>query len=291
VSSIVTTNGLLHFEIFGRGEPLILLHGWINSWDVWRGSMLALGTGNLETRNAPRRVYALDFWGFGASSKPDHSAERAYDLVSYVEMVREFMDNMGIASAPVAGHSLGGTVALLFAMTYPKRTDKVIVVGAPIIGSTLNPFLKLAGYRWIARLVWMLPFIRTAIMRMVLAGDSRQVQSMISRDVQQTSVDSFFRSIGALHKTGLCEELLNLSVPALGIYGALDNIVSPCNAQILAESARGVQVEMMPRSRHFPMADEPDLFITILTGFLNRNGHGDIAQSELKATPSQAKLN
>jgi pimeloyl-ACP methyl ester carboxylesterase len=274
VSSIVTTNGLLHFEIVGRGEPLILLHGWINSWDVWRESMLALGTGIPGDPITTRRVYALDFWGFGASSKPDHSADKTYDLPSYVEMVREFMDNMGIASAPVAGHSLGGTVALLFALIYPNRTDKVIVVGSPIKGNSLNPFLKLAGYRWLARLVWLLPFIRSAIMRLLLAGDSEKVQEMISRDVQRTSVDSFFRSIGNLRKTDLSDELPNLSVPALGIFGAQDNIVSPINARLLAESARGIQLITMPNSRHFPMVDEPEFFIREISGFLNRNGQG-----------------
>ena len=271
MSSIVTSQGILHFEIVGRGEPIILLHGWINSWDVWRNSMLALGTGLPEPNGTPRRVYALDFWGFGDSSKPDNALDSPYLLASYVEMVREFMDNMGIANAPVAGHSLGGTVALQFALTYPERTEKVIMVGSPIVGSSLNPFLKLAGYRWIAKLVWYFPFVRSSIMRILLSGDSEEVQQMIYRDVERSSLDSFFRSIGDLRDTDLRTQLADLSVPTMGIYGISDNIVSPINAQFLINEAEHAEVTMMQGSRHFPMTDEPELFMNVMTGFLNQN--------------------
>jgi len=234
--------------------------------------MLALGTGIPETNSASRRVYALDFWGFGDSSKPDDALESPYILASYVEMVREFMDNMGINIAPVAGHSLGGTVALLFALAYPERTEKVIIVGSPIVGSSLNPFLKLAGYGWIARLVWGIPIIRSAIMRLLLSGDSRQIQQMIYRDVERSCRESFFRSIGDLRDTDLRKQLTNLSVPTLGIYGKRDNIVSPSNAEFLIADAQRAEVTIMQRSRHFPMTDEPELFMDVMTGFLNQNG-------------------
>jgi pimeloyl-ACP methyl ester carboxylesterase len=187
-------------------------------------------------------------------------------------MVRQFMDHMGINSAPIAGHSMGGTVALRFAIAYPERVERVIVVGSPIDGATLNPMLKLAGYGWIAQLVWRLPFVRTAIMRVLLAGDSAQVQRMISRDIQRTSLDSFFRSIGDLRETDLRSDLVGLDTPTLGIFGRRDNIVSPINAHLLSEWVKNSHVTMMERSRHFPMSDEPQHFVKTLTSFLNGNG-------------------
>ena len=177
MSSIVTEQGVLHFEAVGRGRPLLLLHGWINSWDVWREAMFSLSNGE------SRRVYALDFWGFGDSAKPVDAPSSAFHIDSFAEMVGQFMDYMGIASAPIAGHSMGGTVALRFGLTHPKRVERIIVVGSPIDGTTLNPFLKLAGYGWIPQLVWRFPVIRTSIMRVLLSGDSKKVQSMIFRDV------------------------------------------------------------------------------------------------------------
>lgn len=266
MSSIVTEQGVLHFEAVGRGRPLLLLHGWINSWDVWRYAMLELAS------NSSHKVYALDFWGFGDSTKQEGTHETAFHIESFVEMVRQFMDHMGIARAPIAGHSMGGTVALQFAIMYPERAERVIVVGAPIDGTTLNPFLKLAGYGWIAQLVWRFPFIRATIMRLLLAGDSDQVQQMIFRDVERTSLDSFFRSIGDLRETDLRGQLQSLLTPTLGIFGRRDNIVSPVNAKLLSEGVKDSQVAIMEQSRHFPMSDEPQHFVRTLTGFLNGSG-------------------
>jgi pimeloyl-ACP methyl ester carboxylesterase len=132
--------------------------------------------------------------------------------------------------------------------------------------------LKLAGYGWIAQLVWRFPFIRATIMRLLLAGDSDQVQQMIFRDVERTSLDSFFRSIGDLRQTDLRGQLQSLLTPTLGIFGRRDNIVSPVNARLLSEGVKDSRVAIMEQSRHFPMSDEPQHFVRTLTGFLNGSG-------------------
>lgn len=276
MSSIVTDEGILHYQSIGRGQPVILLHGWISSWDVWRDAMVALAaSGNY-------RLYALDFWGFGDSARrhngngkangTGNGMEPSFHVSTYVEMVRQFMDALGIHQAPIVGHSMGGTVALQFALRHPDRVTKVAIVGSPINGSTLNPFLKLAGYSAIADFIWRFPALLRMTMRVLLAGDSARVRDMIFRDVKRTTLDSFFRSIGDLRDTDLRGELPALRVPALGIYGAKDNIVSPTNARLLANTVRLSQVAVMERSRHFPMTDEPDRFIGIMAHFLTDAG-------------------
>lgn len=259
MSSIVTDQGLLHYETIGRGRPVILLHGWINSWAVWRESMIALAASRRH------RVYALDFWGFGDSAKRH---DKTYGVDAFVDMVRQFMDNLGIQQAPVAGHSMGGTVALQFALRHPERVARIAIVGSPIHGRTLNPFLQLAGYGWIADLVWRFPFMLASIMKILLAGDSQQVQKMIFRDVQRTSVDSFFRSIGDLRDTDLRAAVPALSMPAMGIFGARDNIVSPRNARLMRAALPATDIRLMHHSRHFPMVDETERFIHALQHFV-----------------------
>ncbi|HQV95968.1 MAG TPA: alpha/beta hydrolase, partial [Anaerolineales bacterium] len=61
MSSITTDQGIVHYEVFGRGKPVILLHGWLGSWGLWQETMAYLGKSY--------RTYALDFWGFGESGK------------------------------------------------------------------------------------------------------------------------------------------------------------------------------------------------------------------------------
>jgi pimeloyl-ACP methyl ester carboxylesterase len=238
---------------------VILLHGWINSWDVWRDTMIEI------SERGRYKVYALDFWGFGESAK---QKDQPYKIESYVSMVNQFMEIMGISQAPVFGHSMGGTVALSLALKAPERVKKVAVVGSPINGNSLNIFLKLSGIGWIARLVWRIPLIKRFVMWMVLAGDSARVRKMIFRDVDKTHTESFFRSIGDLHRTDLRGRMPELTIPALGIFGAYDNIVNPNQSRLLARGVPQARVEVMNASRHFPMVDEPQRFIAIVQEFL-----------------------
>jgi pimeloyl-ACP methyl ester carboxylesterase len=280
VSSIVTDQGILHYESIGRGKPIILLHGWINSWDVWREQMIALA------KTGQYRVYALDFWGFGDSAKRLSTPSTTFQIESYVEMVRQFMDSLGIQHAPIFGHSMGGTVALQLSLTYPERVTKVAVVGSPIVGTSLNPFLRLAGYGSIAKLIWRYPIMLHSIMRILLARDSKKVRGMIFRDVQRTTMESFFRSIGDLRETDLRQELPNLKIPTLGIFGSRDNIVSPMNATLLRNGVAEATVSMMKSSRHFPMTDEPENFLIVINNFLDTpHKNGSSAESENKNHP------
>jgi pimeloyl-ACP methyl ester carboxylesterase len=228
--------------------------------------MLALGEGR------GFRVYALDFWGFGDSAKGGLDGNNpSFRIDSYVAMVRQFMDTLGVLGAPVVGHSMGGTVALKFALENPGRVRKVAAVGAPIVGTTLNPFLKLAGYDLIADLVWRFPGLLKLVMYSILARDSKQVREMIFHDVQRTTLESFFRSIGDLRDTDLRPRLPELNTPILGVFGSNDNIVSPRNATILKTDVPHAQTVMMTSSRHFPMSDEPDKFLRALISFLGNN--------------------
>ncbi|MBE2198492.1 MAG: alpha/beta hydrolase [Anaerolinea sp.] len=274
MSSIVTEQGILHYESIGRGEPVILLHGWINSWDVWREPMIALA------KTGCYRVYALDFWGFGDSATGVRTSSASFRIDSYVEMVNQFMQVLGIQQTPIFGHSMGGTVALQMALTYPHSVSKVAVVGSPVVGTSLNPFLQLAGYGSIAKLIWRYPIILHSLMRILLARDSKKVRSMIFRDVQRTTIESFFRSIGDLRDTDLREDLVHLNIPTLGIYGTKDNIVSPSNAHLLNKNTHLNQVALMAHSRHFPMIDEPEAFMQTLDTFL-QNSH----EEELVSKP------
>ena len=223
------------------------------------------------------RVYTLDFWGFGESAKkdqanPESSEPSAFEIDSYVEMVYQFMEALGIVEATILGHSMGGTVALKMALKYPERVKKVAVVCSPIVGTSLHTLLRLAGFDNIAKLLWAYPIIRQTILNILLHGDSADIREMISKDIKQATMESFFRSIDDLKNTDLRDDLINLKIPTLGIYGENDNIVSPKNAGWLQETTKSAQIMVVEKSRHFPMTDYPHLFIDRLDRFLN-NGH------------------
>jgi pimeloyl-ACP methyl ester carboxylesterase len=262
VSSIVTDQGIVHYETYGSGRPVILLHGWLGSWNYWLSTM--------EFLRSSYRCYALDFWGFGESDK---SAKRSrFEVGDFVALVYEFMDRMGIAAAPLVGHSMGGTVSLMLALKHPERVRKAVVVGSPIHGSSLNLLLRLAGVPWIGSIVRSQPrllFFGIKTFAPLVTRQAQQWYEMVAQDISKTTVESFFASIGSLRRTDLRGALRRLDVPAYGIYGPRDVIVHPGQARVLGAEAPRARVVVLDGSGHFPMLDEPQRFNATLREFLD----------------------
>jgi len=120
MSAITIDNELVHYEVLGRGRPVILLHGWLGSWRYWVPAMRQL--------SAKYRVYALDLWGFGDSGK---DAQR-FGLASQVLLLSQFMDKMGITKAALVGHDLGAAVAAHYAVRHADRVPRLLAVCPPL---------------------------------------------------------------------------------------------------------------------------------------------------------------
>ena len=261
MSSIVTDRGLVHYEAYGRGQPVILLHCWLGSWAYWYSTMEALGE--------RYKTYALDFWGFGESEK---KGER-FTVADYVEMVSQFMEQMGLESAPVVGHSMGGTVSLSLALTHPELARKVAVIGSPISGDGLSFMLKLAAKRPLAAIAYRVPGALPLGVRLsspFIARDWKRWYAMFEQDLSATTMESFHYSIASLRDTDLTPQLKEIHVPVLGIYGRGDRIVNPKEGNRLSDNASQAQVVSFDGSGHFPMLDEPDLFHQTLAEFLDQ---------------------
>lgn len=260
VSSIVTEQGIVHYESFGYGPPVILLHGWLGSWGLWQPTMEALGR--------RYRCYAMDFWGFGESGKKRDS----YAVTDFMDLAVQFMDALGIESAPLIGHSMGGTTSLGALIRHPTRIRRVCVIGSPIVGTSLSIFLQLAGVPWIGSLVRSMPGALSAGIRLFAPLITRQPKiwyPMIQRDMSQTTVASFFSSIGSLQRTDLREQLKQVKAPVMGIYGLRDVIVHPRQYRPLQASVPHARIETMPASGHFPMLDEPARYLELVQSFLD----------------------
>jgi len=259
MSSITTDQGSVHYEVFGRGHPVILLHGWLGSWGLWQETMTHLGR--------HYRTYALDFWGFGESGKTRDS----YGITDFVDLVDQLMERLGICQAPLVGHSMGGTVSLSVAIKYPHRASKVVVIGSPVHGSSLALTLKLAGYHPIAFLVHnLMPLLKSGIrVAAPMITRDKRWPAMINEDISRTTLASFLLSIASLRQTDLRPALRELDIPVLGMYGDRDVIVSPRQWQPLQAGVRQAEVARFKNAGHFIMLDEPRLFKETLKNFLD----------------------
>ena len=119
-SKFIEIEGMrIHYRDEGAGQPLVLLHGFGSSlytWDRWVRQLA--GT---------RRLIRLDLPGFGLTGPApdgDYSAER------YVRVVAALLDSLGVERTDIAGNSMGGRTALMFALAHPERVRKLILVDA-----------------------------------------------------------------------------------------------------------------------------------------------------------------
>lgn len=107
----------LNYKVFGTGEPLIILHGLLGSLDNWQSIAKKLAERNT--------VYIIDQRNHG---KSPHSNDFSYALL--VDDLLNFYVEHEITSANVLGHSMGGKAAMAFALKYPEKTSRLIVVDA-----------------------------------------------------------------------------------------------------------------------------------------------------------------
>src|SRR5579859_1638969 len=105
----------LHFKSYGSGHPLIILHGLFGSLDNWHfhSSQLA----------GQFRVLAVDQRNHGHSP---HSQQMDYTLMA--EDLSELIDHEQLPRAHVLGHSMGGKTAMQFALKYPQKTARLMVI-------------------------------------------------------------------------------------------------------------------------------------------------------------------
>ena len=112
-------NGLkLYYEIYGAGEPLILLHGGVGAIEMFADMLPAL--------SKARQVIGVDLQGHGRTA----DIERPLSLEVMADDVAGLMKHLGIGKADVMGYSLGGEVALRTAIQHPDLVRKLIVVSA-----------------------------------------------------------------------------------------------------------------------------------------------------------------
>ena len=105
----------LNYKQFGQGEPIIILHGLFGTLDNWQTIAKQLAEHYM--------VYIIDQRNHG---KSPHSDDFSYEIMA--EDLKEFMFRHHIYEATIIGHSMGGKVAMRFALDYPDMVSKLVVV-------------------------------------------------------------------------------------------------------------------------------------------------------------------
>lgn len=251
MSIITIDNQLIHYEVLGRGEPVLFIHGWLGSWRYWWPAMQGL--------SAHHRTFALDLWGFGDSSK----VPAAYSIPAYVEMIEQFLNQLGV-SRPLTliGHGLGAAVSLKYAQKYHDHVKKLITIALPVKGNTLN-----------SRLAEMPP--DEFISRVMGKSNSFPEIDMELRKTDQSAVSKLAAEI---YQGDFENDLANSPCPILSIYGAQDVVVTASHSNNFYTSADSRYLVKLDNCAHFPMLEETVKFNRLLLEFIHAD---DAALTEI----------
>jgi pimeloyl-ACP methyl ester carboxylesterase len=253
MSAVVINGGLIHYEAFGRGEPVVFIHGWLGSWRYWMRTMEALAS--------DYRTYALDLWGFGDSDK---SKER-YSVADYTALLHDFMDQLGTLKVSLVGHALGATIALRFATEHPGHVSRLAMVSLPVTPDTISGrLLDFASNSVLAKMFWW----RQITHKEVQQEAEKMAENVIAMSVQSVIEVNAQALIDQVHQ------------PTLAIYGEKDNVVDPTPTRALNGRRPNLRPIGLAESRHFPMLEEANKFNRLLKDFLDVGD--DLSVLELK---------
>ncbi len=244
----------LHYVAEGSGRPVILVHGLGGFAESWRHNLPELG------RQAS--VHALDLPGFGQSSKP----LRPYSLGFFVAALEGFRATLELNRPTLVGHSLGGAVVAAYALAYPARVDRLVLVGAVVPGFDYRP-------SWVYRLLTARGvgefLARTLRPRLLRAALARCFFEPIAAEVDflvrwsysaRTSPEGQAAFLSTLRGVrddflrdaeGYRERLLALDLPLLSIHGLRDPVVSPAHAESMARWVPNSELRWLDRCGHF----------------------------------------
>ena len=255
---------------------MVLVHG--------LGSCLAVWGKNIHPLAETHTVYALDLPGHGKSDKPKSFG---YDAVSGAHSLNRFMDTLGISSATLMGNSAGGLMTATSALTYPQRLDKLVLVDTAGLGRQMAWFLRLASIPLVGELLHITGVrstdgrIKSLFYEPRPANDNLVNEVMESRNTTEvkTVVLKGLRSgatLWGLRKSMMVlQELKNLPMPLLIIWGQEDRIMPVSHAYQAQEVLPNGTVHVIPRCGHWPQMERPDLFNPLVLSFLEGASDGE----------------
>lgn len=238
MSAILLDSSIVHYEVLGRGRPVIFLHGWVGSWRYWISSM--------QVASTSFRAYALDLWGFGDTA---HTIVN-YTLENQVSLIDRFLMEMGIGKIALVGHGLGGLVGMAFAARFPQSVDRLMAVNTPLDYAAVHARLRTAPPSEL--IDWLTNRSPEAIAALV--------------DAPKADIQAIAASMAGLQSNNIFMGFRSTNIPCLLVYGDKDPaITTPDEEFSLSTMTHQIELE---GSGHFPMIDETSRFNRLLTDFL-----------------------
>ena len=256
-----------HYIEKGAGEPVILIHGFFFNSYLWNKNIDALAD--------KFKVYAIDLWGFGYSTRDPMD----YGYPLYADQLLKFMDALDIQKASLVGQSMGGGTSIFFSVNHRDRVNKLILVDPagmpnplPILGKITN-----------------LPKVGEFLLGMKSDFYRKMVLSTTFIHDKGVITESYFENVTRFHKIkGTTEVLLKIlrkqffhtlpdeihrlgemDVPILIIFGHQDKAIPLERGKEMHNILRGSRLEIFENAGHCPHDEQSQKFNQLAVDFLS----------------------
>jgi pimeloyl-ACP methyl ester carboxylesterase len=249
----------VRYADLGSGTAIVLVHGLGGSWQTWLKNIPALA--------AEHRVIAVDLPGFGASDVLPAPAA----METHAHIIATLLTELGVPSATIIGHSMGGLVAMQLIDARPDLVDALVMANAG--GIALGPLrlqLIVGGFK-----LFHLAFARTGVLRalssrarlrrLVFAGFMGNAAEMSGpfavEVVPLIFTEGFIGAVVAASKVaGLPVKTDDITCPVLLVWGVKDRILPVAEARILCATLLDGTLVELEGVGHCPMFEAPDRF-------------------------------
>jgi len=262
------------YRVAGSGPPVVLIHGMINSSVHWESVALRLADSYT--------VIAPDLIGHGDSATPRGD----YSLGAHAAGIRDLLAAIGVDSATIVGHSLGGGIAMVFFYQFPQRVERLALISSGGLGHEVSPLLRGAALPGASALLALAAHrsVPAALMhaseRLRRRGSSKGVYlRAIARALQpleragareaflqtlRSVIDVRGQRVSALDRLYLLED----AMPTMVVWGGRDHTIPVLHGRRTHEAVPGSRFEILPRAAHFPNLEDPEGLAAVLRDFL-----------------------
>jgi len=256
ITDTIAVGGVkLRYRIQGQGDPVLLLHGWGCSIEVFDPVARAL---------APSfKAITIDFPGHGQSSLPPH----AWHVSDFLDNTLQFMDALGLEKPHLVAHSFGGRVSIKMAAEQPHRAGRIVLTASA--GVPTHASLKLSLRKGLGKLAGKLQSTARGI------PGADPFVTKINRALLPKLASRDYNAAGPLRETlvhvineDLTGWLPRIQSPVLLLWGANDTETPLASGETMASLIPNSELVVFPNAGHFPFVDEANKFNLHMLRFL-----------------------
>jgi 3-oxoadipate enol-lactonase len=240
----IEVNGIsIAYERCGKGIPLVLLHGYPLDHSIWE-PIVPLLENDFD-------LILPDLRGFGGSE----IVTGIFGVADLAADIAGFLSAQGIWQAAIAGHSMGGYIALAFARAYPQRTLGLGLVASQVLADT--PEKKVARYQE-AELVLSNGVGEVAEGMSAKLTNDAGLQARLKALILRQQPEGLAGALRAMADRPDCSTLLDgCTFPVVLVHGLVDGLIPVERARSVKAAVPTAQLTEIPDVWHMPMMEAP----------------------------------